>query len=221
MSYSFDYRKYICMMSKYNLHTKEVFLPAKSSTEDFFKKNKEHIFLIKSGIIKSFLKTNTEQLHSILGKGFFVGYYTIFEEEQTLLEFETLTDCELYLFHKKDVELSVSLLPEGLYFQNSIMKMTAKNWYYKSLLSFASKQDRLKLAFEILSELHGEKLNHDWTVLPKAINSKTVRTYCCVSKGFFYKQLQKLMTQGIIVRKDKQWIVNVNIIQGLDFRPKN
>lgn len=81
-----------------------------------------------------------------------MGYYTIFDNSSLVLTYQTLTECELIIYKKKDIEYSLSLFPENFSFQYTIMRTIAKHGYYKSLLQYRDKKINWLLYLKCLSK---------------------------------------------------------------------
>ncbi len=82
-----------------------------------------------------------------------MGYYTIFEENPLVLPYKTLTESDILLYNKKDVEYFLSLFPENFGFQYTIMKTIARHGYYKSLLQYQNKKNQLAFGLETIVKL--------------------------------------------------------------------
>ncbi|EHM3340653.1 Crp/Fnr family transcriptional regulator [Listeria monocytogenes] len=209
MHQTFNYKEFLITLDNYNINTQNLFLPNKSQKSNLIQIRGDNIYLIKTGIVAVFLDDKAEKLYSIFGEGLFLGYYTIFDLPSAPVFFKALGDCELLIFSKKDMELSLSLLPEGINFQFDIMKDMAKHLYVKSLLQYKDSKNKLILAFEFFAENHGKTIRDNKMILPKIIRTKIVKDFCGLSSCPFYKNLSELYQLGLVEKKEHQWIVDL------------
>ncbi|HCJ4859018.1 TPA: Crp/Fnr family transcriptional regulator, partial [Listeria innocua] len=143
---------------------------------------------------------------------FFMGYYTIFQNRPLVLTYQTLTECEIIIYKKKDIEYSLSLFPENFGFQYTIMRSIAKHGYYKSLLQYRDKKDQLAFVFEMLIKILDIQPEDGVAIIPKAVSTTVIKNYCTLSKAFFYSQLKELKEAGIISKVKLQWHVNMEAL---------
>ncbi|EIA3997741.1 Crp/Fnr family transcriptional regulator [Listeria monocytogenes] len=209
MNQIFNYKEFLITLENYNINTQNLFLPNNSKKNNLIQIREDNIYLIKKGIVAVFLDDKAEKLYSLFGEGLFLGYYTIFDSPSAPVFFKALGDCELLIFSKKDIELSLSMLPEGLNFQFAIMKDITKHLCVKSLLQYKDSKNKLILTFEFFAENHGKLIRDNKMILPRVIRTKIVKDFCGLSSCSFYKSLSELNQLGLVEKKEHQWIVDL------------
>ncbi|HBM4488932.1 TPA: Crp/Fnr family transcriptional regulator, partial [Listeria innocua] len=153
MAYPFNHKEFVTMMEQYNLKSNSITIPEHTVLNDLVLENKDCVYLLKSGILAGYIDFDNDKIYSIFTSNFFMGYYTIFQNRPLVLTYQTLTECEIIIYKKKDIEYSLSLFPENFGFQYTIMRSIAKHGYYKSLLQYRDKKDQLAFVFEMLIKI--------------------------------------------------------------------
>lgn len=200
------------MMEQYNLKSNSITIPEHTILNDLVTENQDCVYLLKSGLLAGYIDFDNDKIYSIFTANFFMGYYTIFENTPLLFTYQTLTECEVIIYKKKDIEYSLSLFPENFGFQYTIMRTIAKHGYYKSLIQYRDKKDQLAFVFEMLVKLLDIEVENGVASLPKAISTTVIKNYCTLSKAFFYSQLKELKEAGIISKVKLQWRVNMDAL---------
>lgn len=200
------------MMDQYNLKSNSITIPEHTILNDLVTDNQDCVYLLKSGLLAGYIDFDNDKIYSIFTANFFMGYYTIFENTPLLFTYQTLTECEVIIYKKKDIEYSLSLFPENFGFQYTIMRTIAKHGYYKSLIQYRDKKDQLAFVFEMLVKLLDIEVENGVASLPKAISTTVIKNYCTLSKAFFYSQLKELKEAGIISKVKLQWCVNMDAL---------
>lgn len=212
MIFQFNHEEFINMMDQYNLKSTKVTIPANTILNDLASENQEDLVLLKTGVVAGYIDFDKNKIYSLFNDNFFMGYYTIFDENPLVLTYKTLTDSDILLYNKKDVEYSLSLFPENFGFQYTIMKTIAQHGYYKSLLQYQNKKNQLAFALETLVKLLNVEIVDDLATLPKAISTTIIKNYCTLSKAFFYAQLKELKDAGIISKVQSKWQINMHAL---------
>lgn len=200
------------MMEQYNLKSNSITIPEHTILNDLVTENQDCVYLLKSGLLAGYIDFDNDKIYSIFTANFFMGYYTIFENTPLLFTYQTLTECEVIIYKKKDIEYSLSLFPENFGFQYTIMRTIAKHGYYKSLIQYRDKKDQLAFVFEMLVKLLDIDVENGVASLPKAISTTVIKNYCTLSKAFFYSQLKELKEAGIISKVKLQWRINMDAL---------
>ncbi|MBC1483186.1 Crp/Fnr family transcriptional regulator [Listeria sp. FSL L7-1485] len=209
MTFPFNHEEFIHMMEQYKLESTQITVPANTILNDLALENKDCLYLLKIGIIAGYIDYEKNQIYSIFNDNFFMGYYTIFDNRPFTLLCQTLTECEIVIYQKKDIEFALSLFPENFSFQYTIMKTIAMHAYYKSLLQYQNKKNQLAFAFETIVNLLNIDIIDGVATLPKSITTTLIKNYCTLSKAFFYSQLKELNALGIITKVDAKWQINM------------
>ncbi|MDT0001759.1 Crp/Fnr family transcriptional regulator [Listeria cossartiae subsp. cayugensis] len=212
MAYPFNHKEFVAMMDQYNLKSNSITIPEHTILNDLVTDNQDCVYLLKSGLLAGYIDFDNDKIYSIFTANFFMGYYTIFENTPLLFTYQTLTECEVIIYKKKDIEYSLSLFPENFGFQYTIMRTIAKHGYYKSLIQYRDKKDQLAFVFEMLVKLLDIEVENGVASLPKAISTTVIKNYCTLSKAFFYSQLKELKEAGIISKVKLQWCVNMDAL---------
>ncbi|MBC1999118.1 Crp/Fnr family transcriptional regulator [Listeria marthii] len=212
MAYPFNHKEFVAMMDQYNLKSNSITIPEHTILNDLVTDNQDCVYLLKSGLLAGYIDFDNDKIYSIFSANFFMGYYTIFENTPLLLTYQTLTECEVIIYKKKDIEYSLSLFPENFGFQYTIMRAIAKHGYYKSLIQYRDKKDQLAFVFEMLVKILDIDVENGVAALPKAISTTVIKNYCTLSKAFFYSQLKELKEAGIISKVKLQWRVNMDAL---------
>ncbi|ADB67075.1 Crp/Fnr family transcriptional regulator [Listeria monocytogenes] len=212
MAYPFNHKEFVAMMEQYNLKSNSITIPEHTILNDLVTENRDCVYLLKSGILAGYIDFDNDKIYSIFTSNFFMGYYTIFDNSSLVLTYQTLTECELIIYKKKDIEYSLSLFPENFSFQYTIMRTIAKHGYYKSLLQYRDKKDQLAFVFEMLVKILDIPVEDGVAVLPKSISTTVIKNYCTLSKAFFYSQLKELKEAGIISKVKLQWRINMEAL---------
>ncbi|MBC1338747.1 Crp/Fnr family transcriptional regulator [Listeria innocua] len=212
MAYPFNHKEFVTMMEQYNLKSNSITIPEHTVLNDLVLENKDCVYLLKSGILAGYIDFDNDKIYSIFTSNFFMGYYTIFQNRPLVLTYQTLTECEIIIYKKKDIEYSLSLFPENFGFQYTIMRSIAKHGYYKSLLQYRDKKDQLAFVFEMLIKILDIQPEDGVAIFPKAVSTTVIKNYCTLSKAFFYSQLKELKEAGIISKVKLQWHVNVDAL---------
>lgn len=212
MAYPFNHKEFVTMMEQCNLKSNSITIPEHTVLNDLVLENKDCVYLLKSGILAGYIDFDNDKIYSIFTSNFFMGYYTIFQNRPLVLTYQTLTECEIIIYKKKDIEYSLSLFPENFGFQYTIMRSIAKHGYYKSLLQYRDKKDQLAFVFEMLIKILDIQPEDGVAIFPKAVSTTVIKNYCTLSKAFFYSQLKELKEAGIISKVKLQWHVDVEAL---------
>ncbi|HBM4133585.1 TPA: Crp/Fnr family transcriptional regulator [Listeria innocua] len=212
MAYPFNHKEFVTMMEQYNLKSNSITIPEHTVLNDLVLENKDCVYLLKSGILAGYIDFDNDKIYSIFTSNFFMGYYTIFQNRPLVLTYQTLTECEIIIYKKKDIEYSLSLFPENFGFQYTIMRSIAKHGYYKSLLQYRDKKDQLAFVFEMLIKILDIQPEDGVAIFPKAVSTTVIKNYCTLSKAFFYSQLKELKEAGIISKVKLQLHVDVEAL---------
>ncbi|EQC0676815.1 Crp/Fnr family transcriptional regulator [Listeria innocua] len=212
MAYPFNHKEFVTMMEQYNLKSNSITIPEHTVLNDLVLENKDCVYLLESGILAGYIDFDNDKIYSIFTSNFFMGYYTIFQNRPLVLTYQTLTECEIIIYKKKDIEYSLSLFPENFGFQYTIMRSIAKHGYYKSLLQYRDKKDQLAFVFEMLIKILDIQPEDGVAIFPKAVSTTVIKNYCTLSKAFFYSQLKELKEAGIISKVKLQWHVDVEAL---------
>lgn len=116
MAYPFNHKEFVAMMEQYNLKSNSITIPEHTILNDLVTENRDCVYLLKSGILAGYIDFDNDKIYSIFTSNFFMGYYTIFDNSSLVLTYQTLTECELIIYKKKDIEYSLSLFPENFSF---------------------------------------------------------------------------------------------------------
>ncbi|MBC1376369.1 Crp/Fnr family transcriptional regulator [Listeria farberi] len=212
MAYPFNHKEFVTMMEQYNLKSHIITVPEHTVLNDLVLENPDCVYLLRSGILAGYIDFDNDKIYSIFSSNFFMGYYTIFENRPLVLTYQTLTECEIIIYKKNDIEYSLSLFPENFGFQYTIMRTIAKHGYYKSLLQYRDKKDQLAFVFETIIKILDIQLVDGIAILPKAISTTVIKNYCTLSKAFFYSQLKELKEAGIISKVNLQWHIDMEAL---------
>ncbi|PZF88602.1 Crp/Fnr family transcriptional regulator [Listeria ivanovii] len=212
MVFPFNHEEFVSMMDQYNLKSTRITIPEHTILNDLATEHENYLFLVKTGIIAGYIDFDKRKIYSVFNDIFFMGYFTIFDDTPLALTCQTLTECDVLLYKKKDVEYSLSLFPENFGFQYTIMKTIARHGYYKSLLQYQNKKNQLAFAFETLVTLLNVDIIDGIATLPKPISTTIIKNYCTLSKAFFYAQLKELKEAKIISKVHSQWQIDMNAL---------
>ncbi|MBM5720727.1 Crp/Fnr family transcriptional regulator [Listeria ivanovii] len=212
MVFPFNHEEFISMMDQYNLQSTRITIPEHTILNDLATELEDYLFLVKTGIIAGYIDFDRNKIYSVFNDNFFMGYFTIFDDTPLALTCQALTECDILLYKKKDVEYSLSLFPENFGFQYTIMKTIARHGYYKSLLQYQNKKNQLAFAFETLVTLLNVDIIDGIATLPKPISTTIIKNYCTLSKAFFYSQLKELKEAKIISKVHSQWQIDMNAL---------
>ncbi|EAD2918456.1 Crp/Fnr family transcriptional regulator, partial [Listeria monocytogenes] len=149
----------------------------------------------------------SSSIYTVLGKGSFVNYYSLFQGNVDDFLFTTISPCTIYKYSFKDLEYFLSMFPENFGFQFFIMRDLARHAFFKSLFAETSSSDKLELSFSNMGKLHGTLYEKDSVILPKEMRTSTIAAYSNLSKSSFYKQLTLLKDQGKIWKNGREWVV--------------
>ncbi|WP_048626891.1 Crp/Fnr family transcriptional regulator [Listeria ivanovii] len=212
MVFPFNHEEFVSMMDQYNLKSTRITIPEHTILNDLATEHENYLFLVKTGIIAGYIDFDKRKIYSVFNDNFFMGYFTIFDDTPLALTCQTLTECDVLLYKKKDVEYSLSLFPENFGFQYTIMKTIARHGYYKSLLQYQNKKNQLAFAFETLVTLLNVDIIDGIATLPKPISTTIIKNYYTLSKAFFYAQLKELKEAKIISKVHSQWQIDMNAL---------
>ncbi|EEA7536982.1 Crp/Fnr family transcriptional regulator, partial [Listeria monocytogenes] len=164
-------------------------------------------YLIVEGFVSISMNPQLNNIYTVLGKGSFVNYYSLFQGSVDSFLFTTISPCTIYKYSFKDLEYFLSMFPENFGFQFFIMRDLARHAFFKSLFAETSSSDKLELSFSNLCKLHGALYEKDSVILPKELRTSTIAAYSNLSKSSFYKQLSLLKEQGKIWKNGREWVV--------------
>lgn len=208
MNTLFNYLEFIQLSQKGNISFEKITIPNRTQLIEEEGLTKEHVYLIIDGYVSISLSPDSPNIYTILGKGSFVNYYSLLEENMQKLTFKTISECVVYKFSFKDLEYFLSMFPENFGFQFFIMKELTRHSFFKSLLSDCIPAGKLELSFANIAKFHGTLMEPNSVKLPKELRTKIVAAYSGLSKSSFYKQLALLTEQGKIEKVDNCWVIH-------------
>ncbi|EDO0810945.1 Crp/Fnr family transcriptional regulator, partial [Listeria monocytogenes] len=182
-------------------------VPKHTELVDTFTTRNNHVYLIVEGFVSISMNPQLNNIYTVLGKGSFVNYYSLFQGSVDSFLFTTISPCTIYKYSFKDLEYFLSMFPENFGFQFFIMRDLARHAFFKSLFAETSSSDKLELSFSNLCKLHGALYEKDSVILPKELRTSTIAAYSNLSKSSFYKQLSLLKEQGKIWKNGREWVV--------------
>ncbi|MBC1814140.1 Crp/Fnr family transcriptional regulator [Listeria booriae] len=204
----FNYQQFIQLSEKGNINFEKIIIPKRTQLIDNKELSANYVYLIIDGYVATSLGQETTSIYTILGKGSFINYSNLLELNIQKFTFKTLSECVIYKYAFSDLEYFLSMFPENFGFQFFIMKEINRHSFLKSLLSDCIPANKLELSFSNIGKFHGELLEPNSVMLPKAIRTKVIAAYSGRSKSSFYNQLALLTEQGKIAKPDNCWIVH-------------
>ncbi|EBF5181318.1 Crp/Fnr family transcriptional regulator, partial [Listeria monocytogenes] len=190
-----------------NINYEKLKVPKHTELVDTFTTRNTHVYLIVEGFVSISMNPQLNNIYTVLGKGSFVNYYSLFQGSVDSFLFTTISPCTIYKYSFKDLEYFLSMFPENFGFQFFIMRDLARHAFFKSLFAETSSSDKLELSFSNLCKLHGALYEKDSVILPKELRTSTIAAYSNLSKSSFYKQLSLLKEQGKIWKNGREWVV--------------
>ncbi|EII4617359.1 Crp/Fnr family transcriptional regulator [Listeria monocytogenes] len=212
MTKLFNHKEFNHMMNQYNLKPTKISFPKHTIVNDLLSEKSNCLYLLNTGLLVGYLDLNKKIIYSFFNDNFFLGYFTAFENIPLNLTFQTLTNCEVLCYQKKDVEFALSRFPENFEFQYSIMKTIAKHGYYSSLMLYRSPSSQVAFAFATLVKILDIKVTEGIAILPSEIRTTVLLNYCHISKAHFYSQLKELKENSIIYKAHSQWQIDMDAL---------
>ncbi|EAD2762193.1 Crp/Fnr family transcriptional regulator [Listeria monocytogenes] len=203
----FNYKEFVRLSHEGNINYEKLKVPKHTELVDTFTTRNNHVYLIVEGFVSISMNPQLNNIYTVLGKGSFVNYYSLFQGSVDSFLFTTISPCTIYKYSFKDLEYFLSMFPENFGFQFFIMRDLARHAFFKSLFAETSSSDKLELSFSNLCKLHGALYEKDSVILPKELRTSTIAAYSNLSKSSFYKQLSLLKEQGKIWKNGREWIV--------------
>ncbi|WP_239256754.1 Crp/Fnr family transcriptional regulator [Listeria ilorinensis] len=207
----FSYEEFIVMMKKYDFPVKSEVISAKKK---IFEENNDYVSLLVSGVAAGYLKNRPKEIFSIIGKGFFMGYSKVLDNNQEFIDYKTLSDCIIYSYRKEDIQYALSF-SENYGFQYFIMKSVCSAMFDKAILLHQPLRHHLATVFKNIVEILAvEKVEHVY-ILPKEVTTSVIMGYSTLSRSSFYTQLLALREAGIIEKNNNCWCVDLDLINQL------
>ncbi|EAD1187927.1 Crp/Fnr family transcriptional regulator [Listeria monocytogenes] len=203
----FNYKEFVRLSHEGNINYEKLKVPKHTELVDTFTTRNNHVYLIVEGFVSISMNPQLNNIYTVLGKGSFVNYYSLFQGSVDSFLFTTISPCTIYKYSFKDLEYFLSMFPENFGFQFFIMRDLARHAFFKSLFAETSSSDKLELSFSNLCKLHGALYEKDSVILPKELRTSTIAAYSNLSKSSFYKQLSLLKEQGKIWKNGREWVV--------------
>ncbi|EAE8346569.1 Crp/Fnr family transcriptional regulator [Listeria monocytogenes] len=203
----FNYKEFVRLSHEGNIKYEKLKVPKHTYLVDSASHRNNHVYLIVEGFVSISINPQSNSIYTILGKGSFVNYYSLFQGNVNDFLFTTISPCTIYKYSFKDLEYILSTFPENFGFQFFIMRDLAGHAFLKSIFAETSSSDKLELSFSNMAKLHGTLYEKDSLILPKEIRTSTIAAYSNLSKSSFYKQLTLLKEQGKIWKKGREWVV--------------
>ncbi|MCV94832.1 Crp/Fnr family transcriptional regulator [Listeria monocytogenes] len=203
----FNYKEFVRLSHEGNINYEKLKVPKHTELVDAFTTRNTHVYLIVEGFVSISMNPQLNNIYTVLGKGSFVNYYSLFQGSVDSFLFTTISPCTIYKYSFKDLEYFLSMFPENFGFQFFIMRDLARHAFFKSLFAETSSSDKLELSFSNLCKLHGALYEKDSVILPKELRTSTIAAYSNLSKSSFYKQLSLLKEQGKIWKNGREWVV--------------
>ncbi|EEU7816964.1 Crp/Fnr family transcriptional regulator [Listeria monocytogenes] len=203
----FNYKEFVRLSHEGNINYEKLKVPKHTELVDTFTTRNNHVYLIVEGFVSISMNPQLNNIYTVLGKGSFVNYYSLFQGSVDSFLFTTISPCTIYKYSFKDLEYFLSMFPENFGFQFFIMRDLARHAFFKSLFAETSSSDKLELSFSNLCKLHGALYEKDSVILPKELRTSTIAAYSNLSKSSFYKQLALLKEQGKIWKNGREWVV--------------
>ncbi|EAC8433527.1 Crp/Fnr family transcriptional regulator [Listeria monocytogenes] len=203
----FNYKEFVRLSHEGNIKYEKLKVPKHTELVDTFTTRNNHVYLIVEGFVSISMNPQLNNIYTVLGKGSFVNYYSLFQGSVDSFLFTTISPCTIYKYSFKDLEYFLSMFPENFGFQFFIMRDLARHAFFKSLFAETSSSDKLELSFSNLCKLHGALYEKDSVILPKELRTSTIAAYSNLSKSSFYKQLSLLKEQGKIWKNGREWVV--------------
>ncbi|EAC5135635.1 Crp/Fnr family transcriptional regulator [Listeria monocytogenes] len=203
----FNYKEFVRLSHEGNINYEKLKVPKHTELVDTFTTRNTHVYLIVEGFVSISMNPQLNNIYTVLGKGSFVNYYSLFQGSVDSFLFTTISPCTIYKYSFKDLEYFLSMFPENFGFQFFIMRDLARHAFFKSLFAETSSSDKLELSFSNLCKLHGALYEKDSVILPKELRTSTIAAYSNLSKSSFYKQLSLLKEQGKIWKNGREWVV--------------
>ncbi|EHD1272883.1 Crp/Fnr family transcriptional regulator [Listeria monocytogenes] len=203
----FNYQEFVRLSHEGNINYEKLKVPKHTELVDTFTTRNTHVYLIVEGFVSISMNPQLNNIYTVLGKGSFVNYYSLFQGSVDSFLFTTISPCTIYKYSFKDLEYFLSMFPENFGFQFFIMRDLARHAFFKSLFAETSSSDKLELSFSNLCKLHGALYEKDSVILPKELRTSTIAAYSNLSKSSFYKQLSLLKEQGKIWKNGREWVV--------------
>ncbi|EDN8189392.1 Crp/Fnr family transcriptional regulator [Listeria monocytogenes] len=212
MTKLFNHKEFNQMMNQYNLKPTKISIPKNTIVNDLLSTNQNCLYLLNTGLLAGYLDLNKKIVYSFFKDNFFLGYFTIFEDIPLTLTFQTLTNCEVLCYQKKDIEYALSFFPENFEFQYSIMKSIAKHGYYRSLMLYKAPNSQVAFALANLVEILDIQVIKGVATLPPEICTTAILNFCNISTGYFYSQLKILKEAAIISKVHSQWQIDMDAL---------
>ncbi|EHC6635020.1 Crp/Fnr family transcriptional regulator [Listeria monocytogenes] len=203
----FNYKEFVRLSHEGNIKYEKLKVPKHTDLVDTASQRNNHVYLIVEGFVSISMNPQSNSIYTVLGKGSFVNYYSLFQGNVDDFLFTTISPCTIYKYSFKDLEYFLSMFPENFGFQFFIMRDLARHAFFKSLFAETSSSDKLELSFSNMGKLHGTLYEKDSVILPKEMRTSTIAAYSNLSKSSFYKQLTLLKEHGKIWKKGKEWVV--------------
>ncbi|MCU09265.1 Crp/Fnr family transcriptional regulator [Listeria monocytogenes] len=203
----FNYKEFVRLSHEGNIKYEKLKVPKHTDLVDTFTTRNNHVYLIVEGFVSISMNPQLNNIYTVLGKGSFVNYYSLFQGSVDSFLFTTISPCTIYKYSFKDLEYFLSMFPENFGFQFFIMRDLARHAFFKSLFAETSSSDKLELSFSNLCKLHGALYEKDSVILPKELRTSTIAAYSNLSKSSFYKQLSLLKEQGKLWKNGREWVV--------------
>lgn len=203
----FNHKEFIRLSHEGNINYEKLKVPKNTELVNTADQRNSHVYLIIDGFVSISMNPESNSIYTILGKGSFVNYYSLFQGNVDDFLFKTISTCTVYKYTFKDLEYFLSMFPENFGFQFFIMRDLARHAFFKSLSSETSSSDKLELSFINIGKLHGTPYEKDSVILPKEMRTSVIAAYSNLSKSSFYKQLARLKDHGKIWKNDREWVL--------------
>ncbi|MBC1287793.1 Crp/Fnr family transcriptional regulator [Listeria welshimeri] len=204
----FSYQEFVRLSHEGNIKFEKIKVPKNTELISLSSDRDNYVYLIIEGFVSISMTPTSKSIYTILGKGSFVNYYSLFQRNVYNFDFKTISPCLIYKYSFKDLEYFLSMFPENFGFQFFIMRDLARHSFFKSLFSEYSSVNKLELSFANIAKLHGIPFEKNRVILPKEMRTSVIAAYSNLSKSSFYKQLMQLKEEGKIQKHDNRWVVN-------------
>ncbi|MBC2262480.1 Crp/Fnr family transcriptional regulator [Listeria sp. FSL L7-0091] len=203
----FNYKEFVRLSHEGNINYEKLKVPKHTELVDTASQRNSHVYLIIDGFVSISMNPESTSIYTVLGKGSFINYYSLFQGNVDDFLFKTISTCTIYKYTFKDLEYFLSMFPENFGFQFFIMRDLARHAFFKSLFAETSSSNKLELSFVNIGKLHGIPYEKDSVILPKEMRTSIIAAYSNLSKSSFYKQLALLKDHGKIWKNNKEWVI--------------
>ncbi len=145
----FNYKEFVRLSHEGNIKYEKLKVPKHTDLVNTASQRNNHVYLIVEGFVSISMNPQSSSIYTVLGKGSFVNYYSLFQGNVDDFLFTTISPCTIYKYSFKDLEYFLSMFPENFGFQFFIMRDLARHAFFKSLFAETSSSDKLELSFLI------------------------------------------------------------------------